>query len=113
MRSLVALSCAVLFCLMALASTSHADPVDKVTFDSQDPILELQKRDLKWNSKGFNDYNHLRFGRRDPYMESPVPYVPLMYQQDKRAAAFGSDYAHLRFGRRVPSFTDYGHLRFG
>ena len=115
MQSLIALTCAVTLCIVAISYTTRAETGDKVTFDNNaDPVQQLQKRDLKWNSKGFNDYNHLRFGRSDPYMlESSMGYAPLMYQQDKRAAAFGSDYAHMRFGRRVPSFTDYGHLRFG
>jgi Sulfakinin family len=113
---------AMILTVMCGTKDEH-DNMAKVTFDGLPDLppqyMELQKRagGDKWN-KGFNDYHHLRFGRGDPALTDEVlspfyRYPPYSSNLVEKRASFGSDYNHLRFGRRVPSFTDYGHLRFG
>jgi hypothetical protein len=114
MHSSVLLTIVLLASAVILTVVSgNKDDAAKVTFD------EEKRGGWDKTNKGFNDYSHLRFGRADPMLSEDLPpfyrypsYAPISNYAEKRAS-FGSDYNHLRFGRRVPSFTDYGHLRFG
>lgn len=111
LRHLFTMSILHSVCLLLLVASAVVVTCFKDDASPQSQILELTKRDKY--SKGFgSDYNHFRIGRSDPGLVYVPPFDPTYYPGEKRAA-YGDDYAHMRFGRRGPSFTDYGHLRFG
>nr|CAI5834787.1 unnamed protein product [Callosobruchus analis] len=58
-------------------------------------------------SQTFDDYGHLRFGKKNDLIDD---YDHLRF--GKRNDMF-DDYDHLRFGKKDKFFDDYGHMRYG